>query len=97
MDPGSSAEGAGVRPGDYLLVIGEVPVTEGFGERFRARHGRNEGREVTVKVRRDGAELTLPLRIQMAVRTTSRLVYDEVATPRALRIRAGLLTGRRGG
>lgn len=97
VDPGSSAEGAGVRPGDYLLVIGDVTVTEGFGERFRARHGRSEGREVTVKIRREGAELTLPLRIQMAVRTTSRLVYDEAATPRARRVRAGLLTGRRGG
>jgi predicted metalloprotease with PDZ domain len=96
VDPGSSAEGAGVRPGDYLVVIGEVPVTEGFGERFRARHARNEGREVTVKVRRDGVELVLPMRIQMAVRTSSRLVYDDTASPRARRVRTGLLSGRTG-
>jgi predicted metalloprotease with PDZ domain len=97
MDPGSAIELAGVQIGDYLLVVGGVPVSEGFAERFRARHARNDGSVVTVKVRRGSDELTLPMRIQMAVRTNGRLVFDAGATPRALRLRTGWLTGRRGG
>lgn len=94
VDSGSAAGEAGVRAGDFLLSIGEVPVTEGFGDRFRARHARSEGQVVQVRLRRDGREMSLPMRVVMAVRTTQRLVYDRAASPRAQRIRAGILTGR---
>lgn len=97
VDSGSSAQLAGVKPGDVLVSIGDVPVTEGFGERFRARHSRSEGQTVQVRLKRDGRELSLPMRVQMAVRTEQRLTWDRAASPKALRVRRGLLTGRTGG
>ncbi len=96
VDSGSSAQLAGVKPGDVLVSIGDVPVTEGFGERFRARHSRSEGQTVQVRLKRDGRELSLPMRVQMAVRTEQRLTWDRAASPKALRVRRGLLTGRTG-
>ncbi|MCC6316325.1 MAG: PDZ domain-containing protein [Gemmatimonadaceae bacterium] len=95
-DSGSAAQLAGVRVGDYLLAVGDVTVTEGFGERFRARYGRSDGQTVTVRVRRAGQETSLPLRVQLAVRTESRLAFDRTASPRAAKVRHGLLTGRHG-
>lgn len=96
VDSTSAAFTAGVRPGDQLIAIGDVAVTEGFGERFRARHARSEGQTIQVKVRRDGRDLSLPMTVQMVVRTQEQLVWDRNAPARALRVRRGLLTGQTG-
>lgn len=95
-DSGSSAQLAGVREGDYLVAVGEISVTEGFAERFRARYGRADGQTIPVRVKRDGQEVTLQMRIQMNVRTESRLTFDRAASPKAIKVRHGLLTGRQG-
>lgn len=94
MDSGSAAFAAGVREGDVLLSIGEVTVTEGFGERFRARHARSEGQVVQVRLKRQGREMSLPMRVLMAVRTEEKLMWDRNASAKALRVRQGLLRGR---
>jgi predicted metalloprotease with PDZ domain len=93
IDSGSSAALAGVRPGDYLLAVGAIPVTEGFGDRYRARYGRSDGESIPIRVRRDGTELSLPMRVTFSVRTERHLVFDRAASPKALRIRRGVLTG----
>lgn len=95
-DSGSAAQLAGVLPGDYLVSVGEVSVAEGFGDRFRARYGKSEGQVVPVKVRRGGQLLTLDLRVQLFVRTETRLEFDRNASPKAARVRHGVLTGQRG-
>lgn len=94
-DSGSAAQKAGILPGDYLVSVGEVSVTEGFGERFRARYGRSEGTKIPLKVMRDGREVTLEMTVEMFVRTTRRLAFDRTASAKAARIRHGILTGRR--
>jgi predicted metalloprotease with PDZ domain len=96
VDSGSAADLAGVQAGDYLVAVGEVPVTEGFGARFRARYGRSEGETVQVSVRRGEQTLALPMRVMMSVRVERELVFDRAATAKAVRVRTGLLTGRRG-
>jgi predicted metalloprotease with PDZ domain len=97
VDPGSAASDAGVRPGDVLVRVGEIPVADAtFGARFRARYGRTEGESVPVVVRRDGQEATLTLRVRLAVRTQESVQFDRNASPRALRIRRGILTGTTG-
>ena len=95
-DSGSSAQLAGIQVGDYLIAIGDISVTEGFGDRFRARYGRADGQALPVRVRRSGQEVTLQMRVQMSVRTESRLTFDRAASPKAVKVRHGLLTGKQG-
>lgn len=94
LEPGGAAEAAGVRAGDELVSIGEVPVTSGFGPRFRQRYGRAEGERIPLTVRRDGAPLTLTLTVRLTVSTSSRIITDPTASARARRVRRGLFTGR---
>jgi predicted metalloprotease with PDZ domain len=94
LEPGGSAEAAGVRPGDELVSIGEVAVTSGFGPRFRQRYGRAEGERIPVTVRRDGAEVTLTLTVRLTVSTSQRIITDPTASARARRVRRGIFTGR---
>jgi predicted metalloprotease with PDZ domain len=95
-DSGSSAQLAGIQVGDYLVAVGDVTVTEGFGERFRARYGRADGQMIPVRLRRGTQEVTLQMRVQLSVRTQSHLTFDRGASPRALKVRRGLITGRHG-
>jgi S1-C subfamily serine protease len=89
-----AAEAAGIKAGDGLVSIGEIPVSEGFGPRFRSRYGRADGQTIPVKIRRDGRELTLSLTVRMEISTTQRIIFDPAASPRARRVRRGILTGR---
>jgi hypothetical protein len=47
-------------------------------------------------VRREGEPRTVSLRISHRIRTVERVVFDRSASPRAARIRAGLLRGTTG-
>jgi len=94
VDQGSAASEAGFRLGDYLLQIGDIPVTDPeFGVRFRSRYSRTEGESVPVRIRRDGVETTLTLRIAHRIRTVETIVIDRNASPKAARIRSGILRG----
>jgi len=94
VEAGSAAEAAGVRPGDILQSIGDIPVAEGFGPRFRSRYERADGQSIPMQVRRGGRDTTLTLVVRMSVSTTSRLIFDPDASAKARRVRRGILTGR---
>lgn len=95
--PEGAAAAAGIRPGDLLLQVGDIPVTgeESF-VRFRSRYGGREGESVPVRVRRGGEEVALSVMIRLATVTSDRLAFDPGAGPKAARIRRGLLTGTTG-
>lgn len=94
VEPGSPAHLAGVKPGDYLERIGDIPVNDAtFGARFRARYGQTEGAEVPVIVRRGETTEALTMRVRLTARTEQSLQFDRTASPKALRIRRGILTG----
>ncbi len=94
VEPDSPAEKAGLEPGDYLLSIGGVSVTQGFSDRFRARYARaTEGDSLPVVIRRGAETLTRNMVLEMSVRVEEELVFDRTASPKALRIRSGLLGG----
>ena len=94
MQPGSPAEAAGLRPGDYLLQVGDIPVRDpSFGEQFRTRYARAEGTKLPVKIRRDDQTLDLQIDVRLTPRTEQRLVLDSAASPKAIRIRNGILKG----
>ncbi len=94
---GSSAAAAGVRAGDYLISVGDIPVVDQqFGAKLRAKYGASaEGSPLPITVRRGTETITLPGKLQFA---PGDLVVapDPAATPKAIRIRNGILTGTTG-
>ncbi|HEY9228098.1 MAG TPA: PDZ domain-containing protein [Gemmatimonadaceae bacterium] len=91
---GSAAEAAGVKPGDYLISVGDVQVNDQqFGARLRSRYGAStEGSPLPIRVRRGTEMLTLPGKLQFAAGDVV-VEADPTATPKAVRIRDGILKG----
>ena len=94
VDAGSVAEAAGLRTGDYIVSVGEVPVTDlAWGARYRARYAKSEGAVIPIVVRRAGATVTLSATVRLGQRVSRGVRPDEAASTRAVRIRNGILTG----
>lgn len=90
--PGSSADEAGVQPGDYLLSVAGVPVTDPtFINRLREKVGLRGGTPVSFHLQRGDDTLDVTGRLQVQERVTVRVEADPAASPKAVRIRSGLL------
>lgn len=94
-EPGGSADLAGVRTGDVLVSIGDIAVEDqDFGAKFRAKYATSpEGTTLPIVVLRGGQRMTLAAKVMFA-NGQMRIEADPNATAKALRIRAGILTGR---
>jgi hypothetical protein len=84
-----------------LAVVGDIVVSDGtFGGRFRQKYRDvPEGTLLPLVVRRDGADVRLQMPLTLGVRTVTRVTADPRASPKAVRVRTGLLhgiTGRAG-
>ncbi|MFL5561453.1 MAG: PDZ domain-containing protein [Gemmatimonadaceae bacterium] len=92
---GSAAQQAGVRAGDILVAVGDIPVADvTFGDRFRAKYGSAvEGSALPIQIRRAGQAMTLNAALRFETRSQSRVTIDSKATGKALRIRSGILHG----
>jgi predicted metalloprotease with PDZ domain len=94
--PGGVAQEAGVRPGDRLLALGDVPLTNpDFGAEFRSRYGNREGDPLPIRVLRGTDTLNLTGKVRLATQVELRLEVDPRATAKAVRIRNGILRGSR--
>jgi predicted metalloprotease with PDZ domain len=95
VEPGGSADQAGVRPGDMLMSVGNIPVEDqDFGARFRAKYGAApEGTPLAIVVTRAGQRVTLNGKVMFAP-GQMRIEADPSASPKATRIREGLLRGK---
>jgi predicted metalloprotease with PDZ domain len=94
---GSAAETAGIEPGDQLVKVGDIAVRDdNFGALFRARYSDSTGTRLPVLVRRDGVERTLRVEVRRETSVENRLEFDPAASPKAARIRHGILTGTTG-
>jgi predicted metalloprotease with PDZ domain len=91
--PGSPAAESGIRLGDQLVSLGDLPIDPSFGAAFRARYRGRVGTQVPVVVRRDGRDVSLSLTVREAVRVEERLEYDRRAILKPARIRQGILKG----
>jgi predicted metalloprotease with PDZ domain len=94
--PGSSADAAGVQPGDFLLRVGEIDAADqGFGFAFRARYGREpEGSPYEIVVRRGESETKLNARLRFEQRVVRQFAVEPRAGLKAARIRNGIFGGR---
>jgi predicted metalloprotease with PDZ domain len=94
--PGGPAEAAGVRTGDRLIAIGDMPVTSpDFGTAFRTRFGKQEGAPLLIKVLRGADTLTLNGKVVLAERIQRRLEFVPGAPEKAVRVRNGIMRGGR--
>jgi predicted metalloprotease with PDZ domain len=94
VQPGSASAEAGVKAGDRLLALGDIPVTSPtFAQAFRARFGQSEGDSLSIKVKRGTDTLTLHGKVKLMARVEVRIVADSAASPKAVRIRDGILKG----
>jgi predicted metalloprotease with PDZ domain len=95
--PGSAGEEAGVRSGDVLVSLGDIPITDSdFGPKFRARFGKEDGQPLPIQVERAGQRLTLNGKIRLVPRVESRLEIDPAASAKAAKVREGIFKGTTG-
>jgi predicted metalloprotease with PDZ domain len=97
VQPGGAAEAAGVKSGDVLLALGDIPVTDPtFGQKFRERFGKEDGQVLPIRVRRDTQTVTLNGKVRLVARVEGRLAPDSSASAKAARVRQGIFTGTTG-
>jgi predicted metalloprotease with PDZ domain len=95
VTPGSSADAAGVLPGDVLGSVGDIAVApdQDWAATFRSRYRGRAGQPLTITVRRGGQAVTLNTVVRE--RTSARVTISRTAglTPKQRRIWQGLATG----
>jgi predicted metalloprotease with PDZ domain len=93
--PGGMAALAGVQPGDLLRAVGGERVRDvAFGQQYRLRYeNAAPGTPLPIEVKRADRILTLDGKLRFDTRVEFRIVPDTAASPRALRIREGILRG----
>jgi predicted metalloprotease with PDZ domain len=91
---GGAAALAGVKPGDYLVSVGDIVVEDQqFGAKLRAKYSSTpEGSPLTIKVRRGTETLPLAAKLQFGAGETV-IEASPSASPKAIRIREGILKG----
>ncbi|MEO8193458.1 MAG: PDZ domain-containing protein [Gemmatimonadales bacterium] len=90
--PGATA---GVKLGDYLLAVGGLDAADpAFQEKFNAKFaGTPPGGTIPIEIRRGTQRITLNAPVRFNTTESRRLVEMTNATPKAIRVRDGLLTG----
>lgn len=85
----------GLENGDFLLAVGGISVYDPLWlDKFRARYARaRDGTEVPIRLRRNGVEHTVRVRLSFVSRVDPRIVEDPRASARARRVRDGILRG----
>ncbi|HMG70052.1 MAG TPA: PDZ domain-containing protein [Gemmatimonadaceae bacterium] len=94
LSPTGAAAAAGARAGDKIVSIGDVAVSNDAS--FEALRGRYAGTTLTavpLVVRRGGETITLQLPVRLVTRVQTRVLPIPNASPKALRIRGGILKG----
>jgi len=97
VTPGSAAADANLQPGDVLVSLAGIPVTAAdFGAQFRARFATPAAAAestVPVVIRRGGRTTTVRVPLRFRMHVVHRLEADPQASPKAVRIRNGILHG----
>ncbi|MGN6391264.1 MAG: M61 family metallopeptidase [Gemmatimonadales bacterium] len=93
IQPGGSAEEAGIKAGDVLVSLGDIAITDqSFAAKFRERF-KQEGQPLPIQVRRAGQTMTLTGKVHLVPHVEGRLAVDSTASPKAVRVRDGILKG----
>ena len=93
VDPAGVAAAAGIRAGDVLVSIGGVPTSDPSWQSWRAKYARQEGASFPIRILRDGRAMTVNAVVRLSTLIDRQLEPDANATPKAKRIREGILQG----
>jgi predicted metalloprotease with PDZ domain len=95
LEPTGNGAAAGVKVGDYLVSVGGLDVGDpGFGSAFNAKYGAMPpGGTIPVAIRRGNQQMTLDARANFRTNEAKRIVAIANASPKAARIRDGILKG----
>ena len=94
IEPGSTAEQAGVKPGDDLVSVGEIPGdAPTLAHLLRAKYGNVQSAIVPITVIRDGAQRSLAAPLQFTWQVQLRIAPLPGASAKAVRVRSGILHG----
>jgi predicted metalloprotease with PDZ domain len=96
--PGSTAEQAGVQPGDDLVRVGDISGNvPALSEHLRERYGNaKDATIIPITVVRAGKQSSLAAPLQFTWRTTLRIAPLPGASAKAVRVRSGILHGTTG-
>jgi predicted metalloprotease with PDZ domain len=96
LDPTGAGSAAGIRVGDYVVSIGGLDIRDpAFATSFSAKYAGVPPRgTVPVVIRRAGQPTTLNVAANFRTIERRRIVAVTDASPKAVRIRDGLLTGK---
>ncbi len=94
--PGSAYSEAGGLAGDELVRVGEFDAAKpNWAAEFRAKYGTGaDGTIIPVMVQRGENRLTLQMPLRFVTIVSYRLVVDPDASPSAVQIRQGIMTGK---
>ncbi len=86
---------AGVQLGDYLVTVGGLDAADPtFSQKFNERFGSTPpGGTIPIEIRRGTQRLTLNAPVRFNTTEGRRLIEVTNATPKAIRVRDGLLNG----
>ncbi|HEV7994287.1 MAG TPA: PDZ domain-containing protein [Gemmatimonadaceae bacterium] len=92
--PGSPAAAAGLKEGDVVLTIGGKSALEMlYGGGFKTMYAAKPiGTQIPIAIKRGDESLTVPVALRFGA-AAPRIAEDPAASPRAVRLRNGLLRG----
>jgi S1-C subfamily serine protease len=92
--PGSPALAAGIKQGDVIVSVNDKPATDVFfAGGFRAMYGtKPAGTPIPIVLKRDSATVNVQVPLRFGAGQPA-LVEDPAASPRAVRLRNGLVRG----
>ena len=94
LQPGTAAARAGVRVGDYLVSLGDIPVdAPDFPQRMRAMYGDAQRPVLPLGLRRGRRAIAIDVPVTYVAVIERSLVADSNAPEKAHRIRSSILRG----
>jgi len=93
VDPAGVAAAAGIQPGDVPLPIGGLPPSDPSWQSWRAKYAKQEGASLPIRILRDGRAMTVNAVVRLSTLIDRQLEPDANATPKAKRIREGIVKG----
>jgi predicted metalloprotease with PDZ domain len=94
LQPGGVAEQAGVKVGDILIRLGDMAISDpNFGPSFRQKYRDAEGQDLPIQLIRGSDTLTVTGKVRLDEQVQAKIEPDPNASPKAVRIRQGILSG----